>query len=103
MFTTSHGTNSMWSRLGTSKKNADAQALEVINKGLPREETGGNLRRFIDKKYFSHDSRGSLFVWRNFLWIFDRRALITCYSIPGNLVRDVNLQMKKWQKRKTAR
>ena len=101
IFTPLHAIDSMRSRLKTSKQDADAQALEALDKGLPREETGGHLRRFIDSKYFSYDRTGKLLVWRNFLWIFSKDSiLITCYPIPGNLGHDVCLQTKKWQARK---
>ena len=104
VFTSNHAVESMHSRLKTPRQDADAQALEALDKGMPREETGGHLRRFIDSKYFDYDRTGKFVVQRNFLWIFSRGSiLITCYPIPGHLVPDVRLQTEKWEKRRTAK
>jgi len=103
IFTTNHGADSMRHRLKTSKSDSAAHALEALDKGLPREETGGNLRRFLDKKYFAYDREGKIVLWRNFIWIFTKGSqLKTCYPMPGNLARDVQTQLAKFNVRKTA-
>ena len=100
VFVTNHGEDSMRSRLKTSKNRTNAHSLEAIKKGIPREDIGGDLRRYIDRKYFMHDSKARIVLWRNFLWIFvDVDVLVTCYPLPGNLNKDACHQFKKWRKK----
>lgn len=102
IFVSNHGADSMRIRLNVSAKHSDKQALAALDKGLPREETGGGLRRWIDSKYFNYERDHKYLIWRNFLWIFgDSNVLITCYPIPGNLAKDVCTQREKWEKRRS--
>ena len=99
IFTTIHGAQSMRSRLNVPKKRTDKRALEALDKGMPREETGGDLRRWIDHVYFNHERRGKYVIWTNFLWIFADDSLVTCYAIPGRMNDTARLQRQKWLSR----
>jgi hypothetical protein len=99
---TDHGAGSMKARLKTPKKGADKHALEAWNKGLPREETGGDLRVFIDRKYSNSNSDRGIKVWRNFIWFFGiDGGLVTCFPLPGRFSGQVRIQAEKWEKRKS--
>ncbi|HEU5115026.1 MAG TPA: hypothetical protein VFT82_04675 [Candidatus Paceibacterota bacterium] len=102
LFTTAHSVDSMRSRLKTPKKRVDVAAFEAMDKGLPREETTGSLRRFIDWKYLPKERSRKLYIWRNQLWIFNAEcALITCFPIPGRYANDIVAQTRKWEAKKS--
>lgn len=99
MFTTHHGSHRLRQRFKIEVKNHDAAALEVLDKGLPREKIVGELRRFVDKHYFSHNTKPRLFVWHNALWIFSGDDwLITCHPLPGHLAKHAVSQIERWSK-----
>jgi len=96
IFTTDHGADSLRKRFRVPKKSADRRALTAIDKGLSRDKLTGDLRRWVDLKYFSHEGLSNPVLWANTLWIFgfDDR-LITCFPLPGNLNKDAVKQLRK--------
>lgn len=99
---TYHGCRSMKSRLKTGKKDVLVHLNDVLCKAIPREETRGELRRFLDSKMLSVDNPNNkkISVWRNFLWIFSEdRVLITCFPIPGRLGSRAHRQTLHWHKK----
>lgn len=96
-----HGRERVGQRLG---KRGD-KAREIINRaflnGTPRESLVGQLRKWVDKKYFQHNQIGQHFVHGGFLYVFnDERKLITTYAIPVKVLQDrKNKKFNKKQKK----
>jgi len=57
---------------------------EVYYYGVHRLQLKGSLRRYIDKLYFSHGEVSSLFVYKDKVYIFIDRMLITVLPLPNN-------------------
>lgn len=96
LFTSYHGADRLRERLSVHKSDADRHALEAMDRGLPREETGGQLRHFLDVGYHEHGGNSQAYVHRNAVWIFRSNTLVTCYPLPGRLAKDAVLQTRKW-------
>lgn len=83
---TRHGAARLAKRSGVGHKGVQKLATEALERGVPRDATKGNLRRYLDRLFFSHAS-ALLLVYAENVYVFGGKdgPLITMYSLPGNL------------------
>ena len=84
---TIHGGKRAAKHSGVGKKGADALAEDARANGQPREDTKGNLRRYLDSQWFKH-THAFMVVHNGFVFVFKSKKdgpLITMYSLPGGL------------------
>jgi hypothetical protein len=82
---TDHGTQRIKDRLGLSKKIADKTAQKALDRGVGHSETKGNLRRYIDKVYYSEQKANNIRVYNRKIYLFRDDVLITVLNLPHNL------------------
>lgn len=83
---TNHGGKRIWKRIGGNKATAERIAQEALACGTERGSLSGNLRRFVDKKYYGNDPR-HIVIHHGNLFVFGSKngPLITAFSLPGGL------------------
>lgn len=85
MSVTHHARKRVKQRLGLKKCLADSIADDALKEGTKRENTNGNLRRFLDKIYYRNPDHKEIIVHHQKVFIFKDDLLITVYALPGNL------------------
>lgn len=81
MHTTKHGERRARKRCGISKKNVDKMRDLAYEYGLTREDVSRRLCRYMDA--IRQNRKGTkVRLYKNFVWIFGKTALITVYPIP---------------------
>lgn len=92
--TNSHSEYRVRKRQGISKKCVDKKIREVLEFGIHKNETSGQLRRYLNKQ--SYGRFGHLVVYKGFLYIFMGDCLVTTYSLPHNLMKiETELRRKR--------
>lgn len=83
---TRHGAARVAKRQGVGKGAAQKVAGDARRLGTPRDDTHGNLRRFLDSKFHKH-AGALLIVYAGNVYVFASKSgpLITMYPLPGNL------------------
>ena len=93
MSLTHHSQGRMKQRVGKKKGyKARETANQAFLKGTPREKLTGNLRRWVDRKYFRHNRTHTCFIFEGFLYVFnDKRELKTVIPAPQRFLRELKI------------
>lgn len=91
MSLTHHSQGRMKQRVGKKK---GYKARETVNRafldGTPREKMRGDLRQWVDRKYFNHNRTHICLIFEGFLYVFDsKRELKTVIPAPNRFLRKV--------------
>jgi len=83
---TRHGLKRTAKRTGVGKNGSLKLARRAMAEGIQREETTGNLRRYLDREYYSHP-RKYILTYAGDVYIFTEKDgdLVTMFSLPGHL------------------
>lgn len=68
----------MW----TGKNSGDRLAAIALEKGLKRNEANGQLKRYMDKLYFTNPDAGNIRIYAEKVWIFSEDKLVTVLEFP---------------------
>lgn len=83
---TDHGEERLVKRQGVGKKTASKITEQAREHGIKREDTKGQLRRYLDSRFYNN-IKSMIVVYSGNVYIFKNKngPLITMYSLPGNL------------------
>lgn len=70
-------------------------AAIALEKGLKRNEANGQLKRYMDKLYFTNPDAGNIRIYAEKVWIFSEDKLVTVFGIPQGLKDQANTQIKR--------
>jgi hypothetical protein len=95
-----HGAMRMAQRLGKRKDRGRNKAKMAFLDGVPREKLFGELRDWVDQKFFKHERTRVCKVYRGVLYVFsDKNVLITCIPVPQKMY----IRAKQGENRKKKR
>lgn len=95
MIITKHAYSRIKERIGWKKKTVDRMILRAEKEGIPRRQTSGRLRKYLDYLYHLDKESSKLLVWGHYIFILDRDVLVTVYQLPSNLKYSYLLRNKK--------
>lgn len=78
---TRHGDRRMRERMGIPRKSVQRMATRALREGIPRTETKGSLRRYLDALYHYNENANNIRVWSEKVWIFSGNTLITVLDL----------------------
>ena len=93
-----HATKRMKERNGINKKSAKRLAKKAFESGYSREETRGDLRFWLDERFYAHQNEGEreIMVYGDKAYIFSfpsstskAYVLITIISVPKQHVKHI--------------
>lgn len=88
---TAHAKRRLKERCGINKSLALKMAERAYTKGISFENAGESLRRYISSIYLKHDKIcNNIRIYGNTVYVFDNQTLITVYSIPQNILKEMN-------------
>ena len=95
MKTSKHAKGRIKERCGLGKDSGDRLTAIALEKGLKQSEATGQLKRYIDKLYFTNPNAGNIRIYAEKAWIFSGDKLVTVLYIPHNLRDQANTQIKR--------
>lgn len=96
LYITDHAEGRFRERVGLPKRLATRKAQEALERGITHAEASGQLRRYFDALYLSHESANNIRVYCGTVYIFSYDTLITVFPLPQNLRKiAVKIQQKK--------
>ena len=69
--------------------------VHALEKGLKRNEANGQLKRYMDKLYFTNPDAGNIRIYAEKVWIFSEDKLVTVFGISKGLKDQANTQIKR--------
>lgn len=95
-----HAAMRLSQRLGKRKDGAINKAKMAFLDGVPRESLRGELRDWVDHKFFNHERTRVCKVYRGILYVFsETNVLITCIRVPQKMY----IRAKQYENRKKKR
>lgn len=83
---TKHAAKRIVERVGGNRKSVSRIAKRAYDNGYTAEDTRGNLRYWIESKYYSHDGIGNeMRLYSDKLYVFDSGILVTVLTVPQDL------------------
>lgn len=79
---TYHARKRLKERLGIRKSACVRHAQLVFDKGTPRQEVSGNLRRYMNKKHLQDPSINEMRLYGEFIYMFCDESLVTVFGVP---------------------
>ena len=95
MKTSNHAKTRIKERCGLGKNSGDRLAAIALEKGLKRNEANGQLKRYMDKLYFTNPDAGNIRIYAEKVWIFSEDKLVTVFGISKGLKDQANTQIKR--------
>ncbi len=97
MTMTNHGLIRVKERAGVGKSTRKAQRLieNAFERGYKREETKGELRKYLDEKYLAYEYGNNMRLYGGQLYVFEDDRLITMYALPGSIQKDIKVLTSK--------
>ena len=95
MKTSNHAKTRIKERCGLGKDSGDRLAAIALEKGLKRNEANGQLKRYMDKLYFTNPDAGNIRIYAEKVWIFSEDKLVTVFGISKGLKDQANTQIKR--------
>ena len=80
MKTSNHAKTRIKERCGLGKDSGDRLAAIALEKGLKRNEANGQLKRYMDKLYFTNPDAGNIRIYAEKVWIFSEDKLVTVFG-----------------------
>ena len=93
MVITKHAYKRIKSRCGLKKKSVEKLMESLQEKGLPRSKTKGNLRKYLDWLWHSHDESNTIILHNSYIFIFVGDILITVWKVPNKLRKSALSQL----------
>lgn len=85
-----HAKQRVKERCGVNKKSADRVAKLAIERGVARENTKGQLRKWLDAKQENSSEGSRILVWGDKAYIFScQNVMITCLQIPAVITKNM--------------
>lgn len=85
LYITDHAYDMAKERLGMNRTSFEKISAKALEFGVKQSDSAGNLKRYIDSKYFAQKSANNIRIYGENLFIFSKQTLITVYQIPNNL------------------
>lgn len=95
MKTSNHAKTRIKERCGLGKDSGDRLAAIALEKGLKRNKANGQLKRYMDKLYFTNPDAGNIRIYAEKVWIFSEDKLVTVFGISKGLKDQANTQIKR--------
>lgn len=90
-----HGNKRVRSRCGVPKKTVHKLAEKAYDDGITHSETTGALNKYITALYFYNQSANNIRVYKDKVFIFSGRKLITVLNLPQRFSKSVINCIKK--------
>ena len=103
MKTSNHAKTRIKERCGLGKDSGDRLAAIALEKGLKRNEANGQLKRYMDKLYFTNPDAGNIRIYAEKVWIFSEDKLVTVFGISKGLKDQANTQIKRKSRKENLR
>lgn len=84
-----HAKDRIHERMGLPKSISEKIAQKALEQGLKHSDTVGNLRRYLDYIYFSHENANGMRIYNNKLFIFHGSVLITVMDLPSKYFKTI--------------
>ena len=79
---TKHAAKRIVERVGGNRKSVSRIAKRAYDNGYTAEDTRGNLRYWIESKYYSHDGIGNeMRLYSDKLYVFDSGILVSAHKL----------------------
>ena len=97
MTITNHGLIRVKERAGIGKSTRKTQRLieNAYRRGYRREDIKGELRKYLDEKYQAYEYGNNMRLYGGQLYIFEDDRLITMYSLPGSIQKNIKTLKSK--------
>lgn len=82
---TEHAYDRAKERLSMNRTAFMKLAERAYMKGVKHCDSAGNLKKWIDKTWFSHRNADNIRIYGEVFFLFSRDKLITVYQVPNNL------------------
>lgn len=80
-----HGTRRMRQRLGLPKKAVEKEIARAHERGTPRTDLSGRIRRVLDALFHRHGHYGDYRVWRGWVFVFKGQSFVTVFPLTNGL------------------
>lgn len=80
-----HGILRARQRLGIPKRAVEREIERALERGTPRTELSGRIRRTLDHLFHRYGHRGDYRVWRGFIFVFKGRTFVTVLALSNGL------------------
>ena len=81
-------------RLGLNARAARRTAIKAFTHGVKHSEVTGELSRYLDRVFLSHEAANNIRIYGEHLWLFKGPVLLTIFRIPNELKRHLK-RLKK--------
>lgn len=82
---TDHAYSRAKERLSMSRSSFLKLSERAFLSGIKHSDTAGNLKKWIDKTWFSHKNANNVRIYGEVFFLFSGNLLITVYQVPNNL------------------
>jgi len=89
---TKHGEKRARNRLGIPKKSVEKYVSKAMECGLTHAESTGNLHKYLDKLYLSHDNYATAHIYHQYVYLFSGDRLVTVFILPNSLRKSAEKQ-----------
>lgn len=73
---------------------------EALNKGYDTRLFCGKFKKYLDYLYLSKRKANNIKVYKNYVFLFKGRSLITMFPLEGNNLTQALIQIKKLEEKK---
>lgn len=80
-----HGVKRLRQRLGLNKSSVDREVARALEKGTPRTELTGRMRRTLDAMWHKYGHYGDYRVYRGHVFIFKGNNFVTVIGLTNGL------------------
>ena len=95
VYITDHAYEMAKDRLSMNRGSFEKLAGKAFLLGVKQADSAGNLKKYIDSKYFVAKSANNIRIYGENLFVFSKNTLITVYQIPNNLRKSALKIQKK--------
>ena len=92
---TYHAEDRLKERAGFNQKAANRMAQKALDNGITHGDVTGQLKKWLDRKYFAYKNANNMRIYGEELYIFNEDVLITVFHIPQHLKKQALACQKK--------
>lgn len=97
LFITDHAYDMAKERLSMNRTSFEKLTAKAFVCGIKHSDSAGNLKKYIDSKFFVEKSANNIRIYGENVFIFSKNVLVTVYQVPTNL-RKSALKLQKEKK-----
>ena len=90
-----HADRRIRERVGVPRSAVKRMAARARAEGIPRKDTHGSLRRYLDALYHYNEEADNIVVYAEKVWIFSGTTLITVLDLHQRYKNRANGMKKK--------